>query len=275
MNSTIKILFIGDVIGTPGRAMVQKHIPRLREEYAIAGIILNGENSDTRGRGITSRIMHSFKHVGVDVVTSGNHIWDNNQIIEYITVNRDLLRPANFPGDCPGAGVTTFEVAGVTVGVMNVQGRIFMREHLACPFRTAESLLTYLKNKTNIIIVDFHAEASSEKAGMGYFLDGKVSAVIGTHSHVQTADERILPLGTAFISDVGMVGALNSMIGMKKEIILQHFLTQMPMRFAVDETPPMMLCAVVVEVDTATGKAVSIQRLRIIDDDIQVHQEKS
>ncbi len=270
MKQTIKLLFVGDVIGLPGRVMLQKHLPQIRQQYEIDGVIVNGENSDTRGRGLTSRIMQFYKHIGVDVVTSGNHIWSNNQIVEYISMHNDLLRPANFPGEVPGSGVTTFECAGVTVGVMNLQGRIFMREQLSCPFRTAESLLTFLKNKARVILVDFHAEATSEKKGMGYFLDGKVSAVVGTHSHVQTADERILPQGTAYISDAGMVGALNSMIGMKKEAILEHFLSQMPTRFIVDTQPPIELCGVVIEVDTTSGNALSINRIQIIDEAVDV-----
>lgn len=262
----MKILFIGDIVGVPGRTMFQKQIDKLRQKYSIDAVIVNGENSDSRGRGITSRIMHFFKHNGVNVVTSGNHIWANNEIYEYLNKNTDLLRPANFPGECPGTGVTIFDVAGKKVGVINVQGRIFLRDYLADPFRTAESLLTYLRDKTNIIIVDFHAEATSEKIGMGYFLDGKVSAVVGTHTHVQTADERILPGGTAYISDVGMVGAYNSMIGMKKESILQHFLTQMPTRFEVEESSPGLLSAVVIDIDSSTGKARSIERIKIIDE---------
>jgi len=270
MKNSVRILMIGDVIGQPGCAMFQKQIGFLREHYAIDAVVVNGENSDSRGRGITSRIMNFYKHNGVDVVTSGNHIWSNNQIYDYLRTNTNLLRPANFPGECPGTGVTTFACNGTTIGVINLQGRIFMREHLVCPFRTAESLLTFLRDKTNIILVDFHAEATSEKAGMGWFLDGKVSAVVGTHSHVQTADERILPQGTAFITDVGMVGALNSMIGMKKDIILSHFLTQMPTKFLVETEPPFLLCGVVIAVDPQTGKAISIERIKIVDEAVTI-----
>lgn len=268
MKDKIKILFIGDIVGVPGRTMVQKHIAHLKQKHSIDAIIVNGENSESRGRGITTRIMASFKHNGVDVVTSGNHIWANREIYPYLENNADLLRPANYPSECPGTGVTIFESAGVSIGVINVQGRIFMRDDLACPFRTTESLLTYLKNKAKIVIVDIHAEATSEKIGLGYFLDGKVSAVIGTHSHVQTADERILPKGTAFITDAGMVGALESMIGMKKEIVIQRFLNQMPIRFEVEDEGPLLLNAVVIEVESATGKALSIERIRLIDDAI-------
>lgn len=265
----LRILFIGDIVGITGRTMFQKHIDRLKQKYAINGIILNGENS-AHGRGITTRIVRFFKHNGVDVITSGNHIWHNREIYSYLDTAKDLLRPANYPSDVPGRGVTTFDCAGHTVGVINVQGRIFMRDNLACPFKTTESLLTYLHTKTDIIFVDFHAEATSEKIALGYYLDGKVSAVLGTHTHVQTADERVLPKGTAFISDAGMVGSVNSMLGMKKEPIIQQFLTQLPTRFSVATTAPVLLSGVLVEVDTATGKAVDIQRISLVDDDIHI-----
>lgn len=269
MKQNVRILFVGDVVGVPGRTIFQKHIDRIRQEYAADAVIVNGENSDARGRGLTSRIMNSFKHNGASVVTSGNHIWANKEIYTYLEQNTDLLRPANFPSECPGSGVTTFDIDGTTIGVINLQGRIFMRDDLACPFRTAESLLSYLKDKAQVIIVDMHAEATSEKMGMGYFLDGKVSAVLGTHTHVQTADERVLPGGTAYISDVGMAGSLNSMLGMKKEAIIKRFLTQMPTRFEVEESKPLFLSAVLLEVDTTTGKANSIERIRFIDDGVE------
>ena len=264
----IRILFIGDVVGQPGRAMFQKHIDHIRNTYKIDGIIVNGENSDNRGRGITSRIVKFFRHNGVDVITSGNHIWHNREIYSYLEQHNDLLRPANYPSDTPGVGVTTFDCKGYTVGVINVMGRIFMRDTLSCPFRAVESILTYLRDKTNIIFVDMHAETTSEKIGLGYFLDGRVSGVVGTHTHVQTADERILPHGTAFMTDLGMTGALYSMIGMKKDAIIHHFLTQMPVRFEVEGEGPMVMNGAWIEVDTKTGKAVKIERVHIIDRDI-------
>ena len=223
--SVLKVLLLGDVCGAPGRAVFQKHSAQLRQQYGADALIVNGENSATNGRGITSKIMHFFKHNGVDIVTSGNHIWKQREIYAYLNQHRDLLRPANFPSQCPGVGVTTFQVRQYTVGVINLQGRTFMREHVSCPFRAAESLLLYLKPKTNIILVDFHAETTSEKKGMGLFLDGQVSAVVGTHTHVLTGDAYVLPQGTAYITDLGMAGALNSMIGMKKGPVLKHILT--------------------------------------------------
>jgi metallophosphoesterase (TIGR00282 family) len=249
--------------------MVQKHLHALREKYAINAVIVNGENS-ADGRGITPKLMHFFKHVGVNVVTSGNHIWHHKDIYEYLQYNTDLLRPENFPTECPGTGVTTFNVSGITVGVINVQGRVFMREHLACPFKTVESVLTFLQTKAKIILVDFHAETTAEKMAMGFFLDGKVSAVVGTHTHVQTADERILPQGTAFITDLGMAGSLNSMIGMKKDPIIRNFITQMPARFVVETEKPYFMCGVVIEIDATSGKALKISRIRIDDSELVV-----
>ncbi|MEX0940661.1 MAG: TIGR00282 family metallophosphoesterase [Candidatus Babeliales bacterium] len=266
---TVRILCLGDIVGAPGRAVFQKHIKHLKEKYAIDGVIVNGENS-ARGRGITSRIVKFYRHNGVDVITTGNHIWHYREIYEYLNSHQDLLRPENYPSSCPGTGVTTFHCNGVTIGVLNLQGRVFMRDHVSCPFRAAESVLSYLKSKTNIIIVDFHAEATSEKMGMGFFLDGKVSAVVGTHTHVQTTDNRILPKGTAFMSDLGMAGALNSMIGMKKEPIIQNFLTQMPVKFTVEWQGPMVLSGAWIEIDADSGKAIKIERVRIVDEEIQI-----
>jgi metallophosphoesterase (TIGR00282 family) len=267
--STIRILCIGDVIGAPGRAMFQKHIDRLRAELKIDAVIVNGENSDARGRGITPRIVRFFKHNGANVITSGNHIWGNKEIFEFLgTAQQDLLRPANYPRTTPGIGVTIIEVQGVKIGVINVMGRVFMHEHLDCPFRTVDSILTYLKDKTRIVVVDMHAETTSEKNALGHYLDGKVSAVVGTHTHVQTADERVLPKGTAYITDLGMTGALNSIIGMKCEPILFKFLQQMPAKFVVEEEPPFVMYGAWIEVDTATGHATRIERVKIVDDAI-------
>lgn len=268
MNS-LRVLMLGDVVGAAGRAIFQKHIDALRKKYMIDAVIVNGENS-ARGRGITPRIMRFFKHNGADVVTSGNHIWAQKDIYSYFNDHNDLLRPENFPSSCPGSGVTTFTCKDFTIGVLNIQGRVFMRELLDCPFKTAETALTYLQSKTSMIFVDFHAETTSEKMGMGYFLDGNVSAVVGTHTHVQTADERILPGGTAYITDLGMAGSLNSMIGMKKEPVITNFITQMPQKFVVDSSTPLVMSGVWIEVDTKTGKALQIERIRVVDEDIMV-----
>lgn len=262
----LRILFIGDVVGTIGQMVLAKHLNQIREKHAIDAVIVNGENSAPDGRGITPTGMDFFKQLPIDLVTSGNHIWAKKEILPYLQNNKDLLRPANFPAECPGSGVALITVKGYPVAIINVQGRVFMKENLDCPFRGVESILTYLRDKTNTILVDFHAETTAEKACLGYFLDGRVSAVVGTHTHVQTSDERILPHGTAFITDLGMVGALNSSLGMKKEPIITNFLTQMPIRFQVETEGPVLLCGAIIEVDSTSGKAFSIERIRIVDE---------
>ncbi len=269
-QNRLRILCIGDVVGNPGCAMFQKHAQQLRRKYAVDALIVNGENSDSKGRGITSRIVSFFKHNGADVITSGNHIWANKEIYNYLAEHTDLLRPANYHSSAPGVGVTTFLVKGHTIAVVNLIGRVFMKDHVDCPFRTVESILTYLKDKTNIIVVDMHAETSAEKIALGHFLDGKVTAIVGTHTHVPTADERILPRGTAFVTDLGMTGALNSMIGMKKDPIIQNFITQLPVKFVVEDTGPFIMTGVWIEIDTHTGKATQIERFKLIDDDLRV-----
>jgi 2',3'-cyclic-nucleotide 2'-phosphodiesterase len=271
-NNFLRVLLVGDVVGLPGRTMFQKYSAALKQEHNLDAIIVNGENSGSAGRGISSRIVHFFKHNGANVVTSGNHIWYNKEIYGYLSQNNDLLRPDNFPNECPGTGVTTFECKGFTIGVLNLQGRLFMREQVNCPFRAADSALTYLRSKTPIIFVDFHAEATAEKLGLAYYLDGKVSAVVGTHTHIQTADERILPHGTAYVTDLGMAGALNSMIGMKKESIIRNMITQMPEKFVVDMEGPFVLSGVIVDVDPQTGLAKAIQKVRIVDHEIVIQE---
>jgi hypothetical protein len=268
MKKSIRVLIIGDVVGNIGCMMVQKHIKNLQTQFQIDATIVNGENSNQNGRGISSRIMQSFKHNGVDVVTTGNHVWDNQDIYEYMRNHTDIVRPANFPATSPGTGVTTFNCNGIEIAVVNVQGRVFMKEHLDCPFLALDTILNYLKYRTKIIIVDVHAEATAEKICLGYYVDGRVSCVVGTHTHVQTADERILPLGTAYITDLGMTGSLNSSIGMKKDPMIERFKTQMPNKFIVETQPPVIMTGVWVEIDTATGKAVQIQRVKVIDEDL-------
>ncbi len=264
----IRVLFIGDVVGETGRDMFQKHIDKLKERHKIDAVIVNGENSSGRGRGISSKIMRFFKHNNADIVTSGNHVWDDKEIYDYLNQNNDLLRPANYPAGNPGSGVTSFLVKGHEIGVINLQGRVFMRDDLACPFRTADSLLTFLKHKTKTIFVDFHAEASSEKIALALYLDGRVSGLVGTHTHAQTADEQILPKGTAFITDLGYTGSLHSTLGMKKEAIISRFLTQMPSKFVVEKTNPVVMSGVWIEVDMDTGRATAIERIRIIDQEL-------
>lgn len=273
MKSTARILMLGDLVGYAGISMFVKHMPRLKDKYNPDFVVVNGENSAPNGRGITPKVAETLLANGADVITTGNHVWAQREIYDYIKENKHLLRPANFPSGSPGVGVISIVKNGLSLGVLNLQGRVFMRELSACPFRTADSALTLLKSQTSMIVVDIHAEATAEKSALAYYLDGRVSAVVGTHTHVQTADERILPGGTAFLTDLGMAGALNSNIGVKKEAVIQNFLTQMPTKFEVDYQPPMQLCGLVVQVDVETGKAISVERVRIIDEDIVV-QEK-
>ncbi len=268
--SILKVVMLGDICAAPGRAMFQKHIKKVMQEYGADALIINGENSGSNGKGITSRIMKFYKHHGVDVVTSGNHIWAQKEIYDYLKDNTDLLRPGNFAEECPGVGVTTFQVRDFTVGVINVQARTFMREHVACPFKIAQELVDSLKPVTNIIIVDFHGEATSEKMGLAYYLDGQISALVGTHTHVLTHDARILPGGTAYITDLGMAGTLNSMIGMKSAPIIKRLMTQMPERFEIETEGPMIMSGVCISIDTATGKALEIETIKIIDDSIKL-----
>lgn len=262
--NVFNVLMIGDVVGDTGRKIVQKHLPGLKQKYNIHFTILNGENS-AHGKGITIKIADFFKEIGIDVITTGNHVWAKKDIYSYITQHKFLLRPANFQAGQPGQGVTVIETKEGLIGVMNLQGRTFMKEFVDCPFKTADSLLLYLKSKTKYIFVDFHAEATAEKLGMSFYLDGRVSAVVGTHTHVQTADERVLPKGTAHITDLGMCGSLNSMIGQKKAPVIEQMITQMPIQFDVDTEPPFILSGVVISVDKATGLAQKIERVYIVD----------
>jgi len=271
---SIRVLCFGDLIGQAGCALFQKYAPRLKREYDVQAIIVNGENSVTNGRGITSKIVASLRHCGADMVTGGNHIFQQKDILPYLNEHDDLLRPLNFPSACPGRGIGFIKFEGFKIGVISLQGRVFMSQHLDCPFRALESALAYVRAQTPLVIVDFHAEASAEKMGLGHYFDGQVSAILGTHTHTQTADARVLPRGTAFITDLGMSGALNSMIGMKKEPILHNLLTQMPVKFEVDLTGPFVSSGVLLELDMETGLAISIEPFRIIDSEITFSEKE-
>lgn len=260
MTREIGVLFIGDIVGKPGRRVLREILPLIKEEYDPGITIANGENA-AGGFGITPDVAEELIHLGVDVITSGNHVWDKKEIINFIRERRWLLRPLNFPPGAPGFGDGIFKARdGTMVGVVNLQGRVFM-EDLDCPFRVGREVVQRLREETKVIIVDFHGEATSEKKAMGWFLDGHVSCVIGTHTHVQTADERILPKGTAYITDVGMTGAMDSVIGIKMEQALTRFLTQMPQRFDV-ASKNLELNGVFLRIDKETGKATHIERIR-------------
>ena len=258
----MRILFIGDIIGKKGRRTVKEVIYKVIEEHHVDLCLANGENA-AGGFGITPGIAEELFDQPIDVLTSGNHIWDRKEIIDYIEKEKCLLRPANYPQEAPGRGSIIFTTTtGLKVGILNLEGRVFV-SNIECPFKTATREITALKKQTPIIIVDFHAEATSEKMAMGWFLDGKVSAVVGTHTHVQTADERILPGGTAYITDVGMTGPRDSVIGIKKEQVLERFLTNVPQRFECAGGQG-MFCAVIIDVDENTGLANTIHRLDLL-----------
>ena len=257
----MNILMVGDIFAESGRAALVKLLPKLRQEHAVDFTVVNIENA-AGGFGVTPQIARAcLEGGGVDVLTSGNHIWDKREIIEYIAKENLLLRPANFPAGTPGAGHITVKAGPHRVGVLNLMGRIFMNP-IDCPFRKADELLEELRRETPIVVVDMHSEATSEVMALGWYLDGRVSAVVGTHRHVQTADERVLPGGTAYITDLGMTGPVDSVIGVDKDIIIQRFLTQMPIRFEPAKGPA-ALRGVVIAVDPETGRATAIQRLNI------------
>ena len=254
----MKILFVGDVVGSPGRKIVHDRLADIVAQREIDLCIVNGENSAS-GFGITPKIAEELFAQGAEVITGGNHIWDRKEIMDFFPHEPRLLRPANFPNGAPGSGLYVGRTRkGVGFAVLNLQGRTFMAA-LDDPFSTAIRELAKIPSDVKVIVVDMHAEATSEKQAMGWHLDGKVSAVLGTHTHVQTADERVLPQGTAFITDVGMTGPHDSIIGMNKEGALQRFLDSMPARFVVAEENIQMR-TVVIDVDEATGLARSIER---------------
>ena len=256
----MKIIFIGDIIGKAGRKVIQKLLPEIIGDFQIDFCLANAENA-AGGFGITSKIVRQLFQENIDVLTSGNHIWDNKDIFTVISTEKRLLRPANYP-KAPGLSSMVYTAKnGEKVGVLNLSGRIYMPP-LDCPFQIAEAKVPELQRECNIIIVDFHAEATSEKIAMGWYLDGEVSAVIGTHTHVQTADETILPNGTAYITDVGMTGPFDSVIGIEKEIVIKKFFTQMPHKFNVAKKD-LRLNGAVIDIESNTGRAKDIQRVQI------------
>ena len=255
----VKILFIGDIVGEPGRRAVKLLLPRLREQHGLDFVIANGENS-AGGNGITPRIATELFSFGIDVITSGDHLWDQKEVMELLASEKRFLRPLNYPAGTPGPGSGVFEVKnGLSVAVLNAQGRTFMPA-LENPFLVVPPEIERLRQQTKIIFVDFHAEATSEKIAFARMLDGKVSAVVGTHTHVQTADEQIFPGGTAYLSDAGFTGPQESVLGREIEPVIRRFVTNMPQRFEV-ATQRVMLHGAVIEIDETSGKAVKIQRV--------------
>ncbi|MBM3860412.1 MAG: TIGR00282 family metallophosphoesterase [Verrucomicrobia bacterium] len=251
----MKILFIGDIVGSPGRHAVATLVPRLRQERGLDMVIANGENS-AHGAGLTEATVGALLGSGVDVITTGDHVWDQKGFEKFIELEPRVVRPLNYPAGTPGRGSSV--VNGVAV--INLVGRVFMPP-CDCPFRAVQAEVARLRQQTNLIVLDIHAEATSEKMAMGWFLDGQVSAVLGTHTHVPTADGQILPKGTAFITDVGMTGPHDSVLGRDKQAVIRRFVTQMPQKLEVADGN-VLLNGVILDVDDSTGLARSIERIR-------------
>jgi metallophosphoesterase (TIGR00282 family) len=255
----LTVLFLGDIVGEPGRAAVIGRLPQLKEKHALDFIIVNGENA-AGGRGITGKITIDLLRAGVSVITTGDHIWDQKEIAAFLNLEPRLLRPLNYPDGAPGSGSIVLETAKGKIGVINVQARTFMQPILENPFRALEATVTKMREETSNIIVDAHGETTSEKIAFGRFLDGKVSAVIGTHTHVQTADEQIFPGGTAFMCDAGMCGPVNSILGRAIGPIMNRFISNLPAPFPV-ASGEVRLRGALIEIDETTGRALRITRV--------------
>jgi metallophosphoesterase (TIGR00282 family) len=257
MQNEISVLLIGDIMGKPGRKAVESILPRLRVEHSLDFIIANGENA-AGGYGITQRVAQELFDLGIDCITSGNHVWEQKEAASLLASESRILRPLNYPSGTPGRGSGVFPLNDTKIGVINLQGRLFMRA-IDCPFAVGTAEVEALSQETPIIIVDFHAEATSEKRALGWLMDGKVTAVIGTHTHVQTSDDTILPAGTGYITDCGMTGAFDSVIGVKKQKAIDNFVRQIPRRLDMAKDDVRM-DAVVVKTDPS-GRAISILRI--------------
>ena len=255
----LTILFLGDIVGEPGRSAVIARLAQLKQQHAVDFIVVNGENA-AGGRGITPKISIDLLRAGASVITTGDHIWDQKEVIPYLATEPRLLRPVNYPPGAPGSGSIVLETAKGNVGVINVQGRTFMQPILENPFEALDRAVSEMRDQTRVIFVDAHAETTSEKIAIGRFLDGRVSAVIGTHTHVQTADEQIFPGGTAFLCDAGMCGPTHSILGRAIDPIVNRFISNLPAPFPVAKGD-VRLCGAVVTVDEATGRAASIRRV--------------
>lgn len=265
----MKVLFIGDVVGNPGMTMLKTWLPKIKEKYKPQATVVNGENAANNGRGITEKIYKELLKSGADLITMGNHTWDQREIYDFIDSAKKMIRPANYPDNTatPGKGIAYITINQTKLAVINLHGRAFMGDFVD-PFRTAEALVEEATKETDNILIDFHAEATSEKEALGWYMDGRVSAVVGTHTHVQTNDARILTHGTAYMTDVGMTGFYDGVLGMKKDSILRRFLTQMPQRFEVPEEGRSRLNGCIIEINSSTGKAKSIKAIRIDDDNM-------
>lgn len=258
----MKLAFFGDVVGKPGRSAVLSHLPGLKARLRLDFVVVNGENA-AGGFGITPETASDLLRLGVDVITSGNHVWDKKEVLGYIPKESRLLRPLNYPPGAPGFGsIVVTARNGVKVAVLNVSGRVFMNA-FDCPFRTTLAEIETVAGEARVRVVDFHAEATSEKLAFGRFLDGRVSAVVGTHTHVQTADERVFPGGTAYITDLGMTGPSESVIGVDPEVVVRKFMTGMPERFETAKRHPQFQGAVL-DIDPVSGRASGIERVSLL-----------
>lgn len=258
--SQIRVIFFADLVGKPGRFVLSQMCKSLKEKHEASYVIANIENA-AGGFGITPEMTKKIFSYGADCLTSGNHIWDRIDILRYLDEQPKLLRPANYPPGCPGNGYLIDEVNGLKIGIINLMGRTYMKE-IDCPFRTGDRIVNQIREETDIVIIDFHAEVTSEKQALLYYLDGRVSAILGTHTHVQTADEMISERGTAYITDVGMTGPHDSIIGMAKAPSLERFLTGMPKRFSC-ATSDLKISGVVLTINTDDGSAANIERFKI------------
>lgn len=264
------ILCLGDIIGVTGRSVIRRHLEEIKLANNIDFVIANGENA-ANGVGITRDSAREMLSSGIDVITSGNHIWNNKDVFALIGSENKLLRPYNYPNTAPGLGYYIYDLMESKIAVLNLMGRTFM-DALDCPFQKAVLAIKHIKERTNNIFIDFHAEATAEKVSLAYYLEGQVSCIFGTHTHVQTADERLIS-STAYITDIGMCGSSNSVIGMKKESAIARFVTKMPHRFEVETTSP-MINGIIVKIDTDTGKAVGIKRINTVYQNDSVERDK-
>lgn len=258
-SECINVMLVGDICGKPGRQAAAHYIPLLKKQNDLELVIANGENS-AGGIGITKEIAAELFDIGIDIITTGNHIWDKKEVFDFIDREDRLLRPANYPAGTPGRGFQIIRTKTYRAGVINLAGRVFMPQ-IDCPFHAADAIIKEISAECEIIIIDFHAEATSEKMALAWYLDGEVSCIAGTHTHIQTADNRILPQGTAYISDLGMVGPWNSILGMEKEAVIQKFITGLPARFTVAKGES-IFCAIIVTINVKTGQAENITRIQ-------------
>lgn len=261
----MKVLMIGDVVSTPGRNLLKKYLKDIIAEYAVDFVIVNGENA-SGGNGLTEKNARELLALPIDVITMGNHVWHQREIIGYIDEYPQIVRPLNYPEPCPGVGYNFYDKNDKRICVMNLSGQVFM-DDLDSPFNLFDRIWMEIQRECDLLIIDFHAEATSEKIAFGYYLDGIATAVVGTHTHVQTADNRILSGGTAYMTDLGMTGPLNGVIGVKKDIVINNFVTKRPERFDIEKRFPHQLNGAIIDIDDATNQAKSIERLyRIVEE---------